>query len=64
MSWPSVIILVSAERRPLLEGQIRALSKVSDPVTGDGRLYWDGYSYSTTSQPRSWLATSVRSFNR
>lgn len=46
MSWPSVIILVPAERRPSLEGRIRRLELVPDPVTGDERLHQHGYSYS------------------
>ncbi|OKJ48740.1 hypothetical protein AMK28_34230 [Streptomyces sp. CB02115] len=46
MSWPSVIILVPTARRPLLEGRIRAFELVPDPVTGDDRLHWRGYSYS------------------
>ncbi|MGX1219315.1 hypothetical protein [Streptomyces ambofaciens] len=45
MSWPSVIILVPAERRPVLEGRIRALDLVPDAVTGDDRLHRHGYSY-------------------
>lgn len=45
MSWPSVIILVSVERRPSLEGSIRGLELVPDPVTGDERLHQHGYSY-------------------
>lgn len=45
MSWPSVIILVPAEQRPSLEERIRAFGLVSDPVTGDERLHWHGYSY-------------------
>lgn len=45
MSWPSVIILVPAERRPLLEGRFRAFELVPDPVTGGDRLYRHGYSY-------------------
>ncbi|MFE0862248.1 hypothetical protein ACFW5C_15710 [Streptomyces rochei] len=45
MSWPSVIILVPAERRPLLEGRIRALDLVPDAETGDDRLHRHGYSY-------------------
>jgi hypothetical protein len=40
-----VIILVSAERRPSLEGKIRSLELVPDPVTGDERLHQHGYSY-------------------
>lgn len=46
MSWPSVIILVPVDRRPLVEGRIRAFELVPDPVTGDDRLHWHGYSYS------------------
>lgn len=45
MSWPSVIILVAAERRPSLEGRIRSLELVHDPVTGGERLHQYGYSY-------------------
>ena len=45
MSWPSVIVLVPAERRPSLEGRIRSLELVPDPVTGDERLHQHGYSY-------------------
>ncbi|MFG6300909.1 hypothetical protein, partial [Streptomyces rochei] len=45
MSWPSVIILVPAERRPLLEGRIRALDLVPDAATGDDRLHRHGYSH-------------------
>lgn len=45
MSWPSVIILVPAERRPSLEGRIRCLGLVPDPATGDERLHQHGYSY-------------------
>ncbi|MEU9221490.1 hypothetical protein AB0D47_33755 [Streptomyces sp. NPDC048376] len=40
-----MIILVPAERRPLLEGRIRALDLVPDAVTGDDRLHRHGYSY-------------------
>ncbi|MER6237612.1 hypothetical protein [Streptomyces clavifer] len=46
MSWSSVIILVPTARRPMLEGRIRAFELVPDPVTGDDRLHWRGYSYS------------------
>lgn len=46
VSWPSVIILVPAERRPSLEGRIRSLELVPDSVTGDERLHQHGYSYS------------------
>ncbi|MFB7209366.1 hypothetical protein [Streptomyces sp. NPDC056255] len=45
VSWPSVIILVPAQRRPSFEGRIRSLELVPDPVTGDERLYLHGYSY-------------------
>ncbi|MFC7914508.1 hypothetical protein [Streptomyces sp. NPDC057386] len=45
MSWPSVIILVSAERRPSLEARIRSLQLEPDPWTGDERLHRHGYSY-------------------
>lgn len=45
MSWPSVIVLVFVERRPSLEGRIRSLELVPDPVTGDERLHQHGYSY-------------------
>ncbi|MER7812057.1 hypothetical protein [Streptomyces sp900116325] len=41
-----MIILVPAERRPSLEGRIRCLDLVPDPVTGDERLHQHGYSYS------------------
>jgi hypothetical protein len=55
VSWPSVIILVSAERRPSLEGRIRSLKFVPDPVTGGERLHQHGYSYciSTPTTTRS-----------
>ncbi|MFJ6635455.1 hypothetical protein ACIQMR_29255 [Streptomyces sp. NPDC091376] len=45
MSWPSVIILASAEQRPSLEGRIRSFELVPDSATGDERLHWHGYSY-------------------
>ncbi|MFE9859902.1 hypothetical protein [Streptomyces sp. NPDC005780] len=45
MSWPSVIILVPAERRMSLEGRIRAFDLVPDPATDGERLHWHGYSY-------------------
>jgi hypothetical protein len=45
VSWPSVIILVPAERRPSFEGRIRSLELVRDPVTGDEKLHRHGYSY-------------------
>ncbi|KPC78177.1 hypothetical protein [Streptomyces sp. NRRL S-4] len=45
MSWPSVIILVAADRRPCLEGQIRSFGLTPDLFTGDERLHWHGYSY-------------------
>lgn len=45
MSWPSVIILVSAGQRPSLEGPIRSLELVPDPMTGEERLHQHGYSY-------------------
>lgn len=45
MSWPSVIILAPAERRPALEGRIRAFELVPDPAIGHDRLRWHGYSY-------------------
>lgn len=45
MSWPSVIILVPAVRRPSLEGRIRSLELMPDPVTGEEKLYQHGYSY-------------------
>ncbi|MFJ9681777.1 hypothetical protein ACIRP2_27535 [Streptomyces sp. NPDC101194] len=45
MSWPSVIILAPAERRPSLEERIRALELVPDPATGDERVHRHGYSY-------------------
>ncbi|MCX4546446.1 hypothetical protein [Streptomyces sp. NBC_01565] len=41
-----MIILVPAARRPLLEGRLRVLELAVDPVTGDDRLHWHGYSYS------------------
>ncbi|WP_260147644.1 hypothetical protein [Streptomyces sp. CEV 2-1] len=40
-----MIVLVSAAQRPTLEGRIRAFELVPDPVTGDERLHWHGYSY-------------------
>ncbi|WP_405461125.1 hypothetical protein OG786_27340 [Streptomyces sp. NBC_00101] len=46
MSWPSVIILVPASRRRLLEQRIRAFGLVPDPVTGEDRLDRYGYAYS------------------
>ncbi|MFD8966711.1 hypothetical protein ACFV0C_17215 [Streptomyces sp. NPDC059568] len=45
MSWPSVIILASAEQRSSLEERIRSFELVPDAVTGGDRLHWHGYSY-------------------
>ncbi|OEJ22271.1 hypothetical protein BGK67_32365 [Streptomyces subrutilus] len=45
MSWPSVIVLAPEGRRPWLDGRLRSFELVPDPVTGDERLRWHGYSY-------------------
>ncbi|MEU5690050.1 hypothetical protein [Streptomyces venezuelae] len=40
-----MIILVPAKQRPSLERRLRAFELVPDPVTGDERLHWHGYSF-------------------
>ncbi len=46
MSWPSVVILAPVAQRPSLETRVRSFGLVPDPVTGDERMHWQGYSYS------------------
>ncbi|KQX59423.1 MULTISPECIES: hypothetical protein [unclassified Streptomyces] len=45
MSWPSVILFAPAVERAALEARVRAFGLVPDPVTGDEKLHWEGYSY-------------------
>ncbi|MEE1752862.1 hypothetical protein [Streptomyces sp. SP18CS02] len=45
MSWPSVVLLASAQECAAIEAEVRSLGVEKDPLSEGDFLHWNGNSY-------------------